>query len=313
MPDKKSILLKKMLIIAMGILLASGWGYARADEIPTVALICSAKMGPYEKASQTLEQELRRQCPQVKITPYYLDEAKPKDVYDQLQKQPPALICSLGTSATKLAEKIDHVNTVYTLIFETDEFDPQRMTGVTLDVGTEEKLAMIRAILPEARKIGVLYSSRSEARFKELEKLARKNKLTLIAREVKSEKDFPQALKDILEQADCFLMMADAKLFFPKSVEHLLRESIKKRVPVMGLSSVYTRAGALFSLDVDFTEIGKQTGEVAARVLQQKTTAAIPVTSPRKTYYSLNLSTAKRLGIELSSNIVKRAGEVFGR
>ncbi|MBN2211371.1 MAG: hypothetical protein JW709_08250 [Sedimentisphaerales bacterium] len=301
------------LLLVLLIVLGSGRLSAYADEGPSVALVCSAKLGPYQAASQALEKELQQQCPEAKITSYYLDQTSPQDVYSQLQDKSPAMICSLGTSATKLAAKVPDVNTVYTLIFETEEFDPQRMTGVTLDVGAEEKLALIHTILPSARKIGLLYSSRSETRFKELKELARNKKLELVAEKVDNEKDFPQALKNVLEKSDCFLMVADAQLFFPKSVEHLLRESIKQQVPVMGLSNVYTRAGALFSLDVDFAEVGRQSGGIAARVLRHESPASIPVAPPRKTYFSINLSTAKRLGIQLASDIVKRAGEVFGR
>ncbi len=305
----------KRLAYIIGILIA--WGAmtagVRAEDKPAVALISSAKIGPYQAALQALEKELRSQHPSVQITSYYLDETTPQDVYARLQDKAPTLICSLGTSATKLAAKISGVNTVYTLIFETDEFNPQYMTGVTLDVGAEEKITLIKTILPSVRKIGLLYSARSQARFKEINDTARRQGLEIVARKVDNEKDFPQALKEVLEQSDCFLMVADAQLFFPKSVEHLLRESIKNQVPVMGLSNVYTRAGALFSLDVDFEQVGRQTGEMAARVLRKESPASLPVALPKKTYFSLNLSTAKRLGIELASDLIKRAGEVFGR
>jgi len=62
-------------------------------------------------------------------------------------------------------------------------------------------------------------------------------------------------------------MVADTKIYFPKSIEHLLREGLSRKIPVIGLSSSYTKAGSLISFDCDYEDLGRQTAEFALRIL----------------------------------------------
>ena len=78
----------------------------------------------------------------------------------------------------------------------------------------------------------------------------------------------------------------------------------------MGLSSAYVRAGALFALDCDYDDIGKQAGEVALLILCGNSPYEVPITTPRKIYLSINQKTAERIGIEIPAALLKIAEEV---
>jgi len=109
------------------------------------------------------------------------------------------------------------------------------------------------------------------------------------------------------------LMIPDPKIYFPRSVEYLLLESLRKRFPVVGLSRLYTKAGALLSFDCDYKDLGRQAGEIALRILDGENPADIQPQRPGKIKFSLNLLTAERLGIKIPSVIITEASEVFGK
>jgi putative ABC transport system substrate-binding protein len=71
------------------------------------------------------------------------------------------------------------------------------------------------------------------------------------------------------------------------------------------------KAGALYSLDGDYADLGAQCGEMAARVLEGARPAAIPAAAPRKVQYTLNLYTAKQMRLSLSDQLLGGARQTY--
>jgi putative tryptophan/tyrosine transport system substrate-binding protein len=78
------------------------------------------------------------------------------------------------------------------------------------------------------------------------------------------------------------------------------------------LSSLYTRAGALLSFDCDYVNLGRQTGEIALRLLNGENIAGIKEEHPKDVKISINLSVAERLGINFPAQVIKEA-MIFGK
>ena len=114
---------------------------------------------------------------------------------------------------------------------------------------------------------------------------------------------------------DWFLMIPDTDIYFPKLVEHLLRESLKNKFPVIGLSSTYVEAGALVSFDCDYEDLGKQAAELAlaSGMLEGEKQVNTRFVRPRKVKLSLNLLTADILGIKVPPEVIEQASPVFGK
>ena len=105
-----------------------------------------------------------------------------------------------------------------------------------------------------------------------------------------SEAEFADALNSVLPGSDCFLAILDPKLYFSQTIRLLLLESMKNKVPVVGLSSFFTKAGAVISFDSDFKDMGAQAAEISAKVLSGKKVADIRPVYPRKYKYSFRTS-----------------------
>ena len=96
-----------------------------------------------------------------------------------------------------------------------------------------------------------------------------------------------------------------------QTAKAVLLSSFHNRIPFVGLSSAWVKAGALYALNWDYSDIGAQSGEIALRVLQGTPPGTIPPVPPRKVQYALNLKTASHMKLDLTPQLIDAALETF--
>ena len=159
----------------------------------------------------------------------------------------------------------------------------------------------------------MIYSEQTSSLAAEISQECSKFGYTVTAKKINSGDEISTALHEISSHIDCFLMIPDAAIYFPKSVEYLLLEGLKRRFAVIGLSSFYTRAGAFASFDCDYKYLGNQTAEMAMKILNGQSLLEIPPEPPDMATFSINLLVAEKIGIKIPLTTIKEAKEVFGR
>lgn len=287
---------------------------AVAAERAVVSVVFSSDLEPYQQSWQGFKGFLEEKGVALWAAKYNLKEEKPEVVFSRIKEKRPDIVFTLGTKASKLAkEELKNIPVVFSVVLDTEGIIGPNVTGVSLDLPAGMKLREIKRILPEATRIGLFYSSKTIPIYRETLHSCEELGLRLMAREIKTEKEFPGALKEISRQIDCFLMFPDSEIYFPQSVEYLLLESLRKKFPVVGLSSFYTKAGAFISFDCDYKDLGRQTGEIVLRILAGEEPADIQPSRPRKLKFSLNMLAAERLGRKIPSAIIEEASKVFGK
>ena len=112
-------------------------------------------------------------------------------------------------------------------------------------------------------------------------------------------------------RADVLWGLADQVVLNPKTVQSILLFSLRNRIPFVGLSSTWVKAGALYALDRDYGDIGAQCGELAVKVLQGAPPASLSPAGPRKVVYAINMKTARLLKLEIQDSLVQGAQAVF--
>jgi putative ABC transport system substrate-binding protein len=306
--------MKKYLHAGIILCLILSPSFSLAGERAVISVIFSSNAEPYQQSWKGFKKFLDEKRVALWVSQHNLEKDEPKEICRQIDEKKPDIVFALGAKAAKFAkEKIKDIPVVFGMVFDPDEFVGPNITGGSLKIPARRKLEEIKRILPGAKKLGMLYSPDSIALYKEVSKECVRTGFQLVARKVDSQKELPDAVKDISWQIDCFLMIPDPAIYFPKSVEHLLREGLEAKCPVIGLSLSYTKAGALASFDCDYNDLGRQAGELALRILDGVKTSRIPVFTPRKIDVSLNLITAERIGIEIPHDIIEQASKVFKR
>jgi putative ABC transport system substrate-binding protein len=226
---------------------------------------------------------------------------------------PPALYVAIGREALEAVETVaPGVPVVACLILDESAFSGKKnVTGVHLRFPIETELEWIRKFLPHARRIGVLYHSQeNERRIAAAKAAAQTFGLTIEARRVADPAEIPPALEALGKSSDVLWGLADATVLTPATAKPILLFSLRNRIPFVGLSLPWVRAGALYAIDRDYPDVGRQCGEMLAKVLGGRPVASIPPEPPRAAVLMLNRKTAERLKVELSPALLEKATEV---
>ena len=158
----------------------------------------------------------------------------------------------------------------------------------------------------------MLYSSaESRRRIEVASRVAGKLGLQIIAQEVEEPKDLPGALATLGRRADLIWALSDAGVVTRETTKPLLLFSFRNRIPFVGLSSAWVKAGALYSLERDYEDLGAQCAELAEKIHRGAAAASLPVARPRKVLLSLNVRTADHMKVELPQPVVDSADRLY--
>lgn len=300
--------MKRLLTVIACLLLSADWCLAGHGG---VSVILSSDIPPYRQAFEGFKGAVQAKNGAARIFEHNL--AKEGDgVMERIASEHPLLVFAVGPDAAKFSrEKIRNIPVVSAMVLNADSLAGPNATGVSLDIPFRTKLEKIRRILPDARRIGVIYSSASAPTYREAQQACRALGLQAVGKEIASGKDLHDAFDDISQQIDLLFMIPDTKIYFPKSIEYILIEGIKHKVPIVGLASSYTRAGAIVSFEADYADLGRQAGEMALRIADGEKPSRIEPSRPKRVKMSVNLVVAERLGIRISPEILREASDVY--
>ncbi|MGH9748872.1 MAG: ABC transporter substrate-binding protein [Candidatus Polarisedimenticolia bacterium] len=297
-------------------LLAAPWAAAAGREAPRVCAILSQDAAPYLEALEGFRGALRQAAPQATVEMVQADGevSRAEEAAGRCRAEGTSLILTLGTLATQAAaRRVSDLPIVAGLVLSPEDLGRGgNVTGVVLEFPVETELRWLQRLLPGQKKIGVLFNAPGNSdRIASATRAARALGLTLNARRLDSPRDLPIALDALAADMDVLWGVADQIVLNPQTARPILLFSLRHRIPFVGLSETWVKAGALYALDRDYADIGAQCGEVAARLLQGASPASVPPATPRRVVYSINLKTARLLRIDLPPNLVQGAQAVI--
>lgn len=223
------------------------------------------------------------------------------------------LVLALGSTASDAAAQTPgRPPVVAGMILRTSALSPSRqVTGVGLEFPAEVELRWIRRVLPGRTRVALLFNPAENAeRAAEARAAATRLGLSLVPIEVRQPAELPAALDRAARESDVIWGLTDSVVFSPESAKGLLLFSFRNRIPVVGISGNWVRAGALFGLDRDYDDIGRQAAEIALAILDGTDARQVPPAAPRKVCPVFNLKTARQMGIELPEDLLRGACEV---
>lgn len=128
-----------------------------------------------------------------------------------------------------------------------------RISLLWSDPAQERQLRLIAAILPQARRIGVLYSADSEFLLPELRQHAKPLGLEIVPQRWDNTSD-SRPLQTLFRNSDVLLGLDDPQLYNPKTAKNLLLSSYAQQLPLVGPNAGFVRAGSLASTYSDQTD-----------------------------------------------------------
>lgn len=295
------------------LILSSGSGFAESNR---VVVLSSQDLKPYQEVLTGFQQSLVTQgiTAHVEIHTLQGNQTRAQDVLEDVKRNGAKLVVTLGNQATRAAvREITHLPILATMIITPDDLrSSPNTTAVLLDFPIETQLQWIKRIVPNAGSVGVLFNPKeNQAKAIAAAKAAKAAGLTLVPKSIETPRALPDALDDIARTVDVLWGIPDSLVMTPQTAEPILLNTFKSKIPLVGLSTSWVKAGALYALDRDYVDIGTQSGELAGKLLNGTSTSSLPPTHPRKVAYVLNLKTASLLNLELPQDLIKGALQVF--
>jgi putative ABC transport system substrate-binding protein len=293
-------------------LVALGWpGPAMASEI---VILKSADLAAYNQAVAGFKATMP---PSTSFTEYDMqgDVARGQKLARKIRASDAMLLLAVGVKAALVAKlEIVDIPVIYCMVLDPAKHDLRapNMTGIRLDVPIERQFTTMRSVLPPVKKIGVLYDPEKTGDLVEEARLmARAVGFEMMARAVHAGKDVPAALRALLPQIEALWLVPDSTVLTEDSLPFVMGTALDTNVPVIGFSSELVRSGALVGLSVNYEDVGRQASVLARKILSEPARSFTAMLPPERLRLSLNLKTARFLGIVIPPEVVSNADELY--
>lgn len=187
------------------------------------------------------------------------------------------------------------------------------ITGTSDALPVTQQLQMIREMLPEAKKIGILYTTseaNSVSTIEAYKASAADYGFEIVETGINTIADVPMAAADMAGKVDCITNLTDNTVV--SALQTVLDEANKKGIPVFGSEIEQVRSGCVASMGLDYIALGKQTGAMAAKVLKGEAKAAdMPFEVITQASLYVNTAAAEKINLEIPEDMVNRAAEKF--
>jgi ABC-type uncharacterized transport system substrate-binding protein len=163
----------------------------------------------------------------------------------------------------------------------------------------------MRQAMPAGRRIGVLYDpEHNQKEIEEAKKAAADAGFSLVAQSVRSIRDIPLALQNLENNVDMLWAIYDPTVYTPESTRHILLQSLRKKIPMIGLSTHFAKAGALLAIYGDYQDMGQQLA-LQAIALSKKSERLPQMSRPRKVRIAINEKVGRMMDINFSDQFLK--------
>ena len=189
------------------------------------------------------------------------------------------------------------------------------ITGLTMlltDLSAKE-LEILKEAVPQAQRIGVLWNPTTPSHapaLRAIEAGAEKLRLNLRLVPAATRDDFPVAFAAMVdERADAVLVVSSPLARVERNF--LAELELKHRLPAMFGSRWNVEAGGLMSYAADLDDLTRRAAVYIDKILKGAKPADLPVEQASKYQLTINLKTAKALGLTLPESFLVRADEVI--
>lgn len=224
------------------------------------------------------------------------------------------LICAIATPMAQAAYNNaaeSGIPVVYTAITDPEgaALVEGNVTGTSDALPVEAQLQTIRAIMPDATKIGILYTT-SEANslytIEQYKELAPNYGFEIVEKGITVAADVPLAMESIMEEVDCFSNLTDNTVV--GQLEIMLDKANEAGKPIFGSEIEQVKNGCIAAEGLEYYELGIQTGKMAAKILRGETTAEdLPFETVSENFLYVNKGVLESFNLTLTAELEARA------
>ena len=177
-----------------------------------------------------------------------------------------------------------------------------------------KRLEFLREVVPAARRVAVLVNpsnaSRVESTVRDAEAAGRTMQLQIQVVNASTSREIEAVFAGFVRERPDALFVSNDPLFTSRRVQ-LTQLAAVHRIPATYPQREIAEVGGLMSYGASLTDVYRQFGGYAGRLLKGAKPADLPVLQPTKFELVINLPTARTIGLEVPPSLLARADEVI--
>ncbi|NQF64522.1 ABC transporter substrate-binding protein [Streptococcus suis] len=182
------------------------------------------------------------------------------------------------------------------------------ITGVSDQTPVADAVSLIKEITPDAKTIGVLYSSNednSKIQVAEFKAAAEEAGYTVLEYAVASSNEIAATVEVASSKADVLFTPVDNTV--ASAFSTVVSVANKTKTPIFTSVEDMVEGGGIASVTLSQYDLGVATGKMAAKILDGANPADTPVQIFNEGTVVVNQKVAKELGITLSDDVISKA------
>ncbi|NQN54200.1 peptide ABC transporter substrate-binding protein [Streptococcus suis] len=186
------------------------------------------------------------------------------------------------------------------------------ITGVSDQTPVADAVSLIKEITPDAKTIGVLYSSNednSKIQVAEFKAAAEEAGYTVLEYAVASSNELASTVEVATSKADVLFTPVDNTV--ASAFSTVVSVANKTKTPIFTSVEDMVDGGGIASVTLSQYDLGVATGKMAAKILDGANPGDTPVQIFNEGTIVVNQKVAKELGITLSDDVINQASKVI--
>ena len=212
-----------------------------------------------------------------------------------------------------LSEK--DIPTIYTAVTYPEEagLTNGNITGTSDRFLVDEQLQLIKQVLPDTNKIGVIYTTsevNSTKTVDDLKEAATNYDVEIVDKGITNASEIQLAVDSIINEVDCFLCIIDNNVVSGLSL--MIEKTNEKGIPVFGSEIEQMKLGCICGKGIDYHELGIKTGKMAAKILKgEKNASEMEYEVVEEGTLYINSEALEKVNIQLPEEIINSAIDVI--
>lgn len=186
------------------------------------------------------------------------------------------------------------------------------VTGLSDMSPVADHIKLIKEITPNVKTVGFVYNTaeaNSVSTLAAMKAEAENAGLTIVESVATKSSEVQGATRALIGRVDAIYIPTDNTIV--SALEAAVGVAEEAKVPLYSGDTDSVARGALASISFNYFDVGRQTGEIVARVLKGEAPGDIKVNVASGTDLVVNKKAAEKMGVTFSDDLVKRAKKVI--
>lgn len=186
------------------------------------------------------------------------------------------------------------------------------VTGVSDALALEKQVELIKQVVPDARRVGMVYNpgeANSVVVVERLRELLPDYDMTLVEATAARTVDVGAAARSLVGKVDVIYTNTDNNVV--SAYEALVKVGTDAKIPLVASDTDSVVRGAIAALGINYYDLGLQTGKLVVRILEGEEPGDVASETSDNVDLFVNLSAAKSQGVELDPALIESASKVI--